>query len=107
MGARCSTARSGSSGTTRSPLTFEGLIPKLHRLYLTKEPAELQPHIRRAVERVTSSGPCPECGGTRLNEAVRASKIDGVSIADCAAMQVDELLDFVAHAARARARAGR
>ncbi len=78
------------------PLTFEGLIPKLHRLYLTKEPAELQPHIRRAVERVTSSGPCPACGGTRLNEAVRASKIDGVSIADCAAMQVDELLDFVA-----------
>ena len=77
------------------PLTFEGLIPKLHRLYLAKEPAELQPHIRRAVERVTSSGPCPECGGTRLNEAVRASKIDGVSIADCAAMQVDELLEVV------------
>ena len=77
------------------PLTFEGLIPKLHRLYFAKEPAELQPHIRRAVERVTSSGPCPECGGTRLNEAVRASKIDGVSIADCAAMQVDELLEVV------------
>jgi excinuclease UvrABC ATPase subunit len=77
------------------PLTFEGLVPKLRRLYLAKEPADLQPHIRRAVERVTTSGPCPECGGTRLNETVRASKIDGVSIADCAAMQVDELLDFV------------
>jgi excinuclease UvrABC ATPase subunit len=76
-------------------LTFEGLIPKLRRLYFSKEPAELQPHLRKAVERVTSSGPCPECGGTRLNETVRASKIDGVSIADCAAMQVDELLEFV------------
>ena len=77
------------------PLTFEGLIPKLRRLYFAKEPAELQPHIRRAVERVTSSGPCPDCGGTRLNETVRACRIDGVSIADCAAMQVDELLDVV------------
>ena len=37
------------------PLTFEGLIPKLRRLYFAKEPAELQPHIRRAVERVVGS----------------------------------------------------
>jgi excinuclease ABC A subunit len=77
------------------PLTFEGLVPKLRRLYFSKEPADLQAHIRRAVERVTSSGPCSACGGTRFNEAVRASLIDGVSIADCNAMQVDDLLAFV------------
>ena len=77
------------------PLTFEGLVPKLRRLYFSKEPADLQPHIRRAVEHVTSSGPCSACGGTRFNETVRASLIDGVSIADCNAMQVDDLLAFV------------
>jgi len=59
------------------PLTFEGLIPKLRRLYLAKEPADLQPHIRRAVERVTTSGPCPRCGGTRLNETVRPRRSTG------------------------------
>ena len=75
--------------------TYEGLIPKLKRLYLSKEPADLQPHVRRAVERITTTGPCPDCGGTRLNEAARACRIDGVSIADCSAMQVDELLGFV------------
>ena len=78
------------------PLTFEGLVPKLRRLYFSKEPADLQPHIRRAVEQVTSSGPCSACGGTRFNETVRACRIDGVSIADCNAMQVDDLLAFVA-----------
>ena len=82
--------RNGSSSST-----FEGLLPKLRRLYLAKEPAELQPHVRRAVGRITVSGPCPACGGSRLNEAARACRIDGVSIADCAAVQVDELLAFV------------
>ena len=77
------------------PLTFEGLIPKLRRLYLSKEPADLQPHVRRAVERVTSSGPCTACAGTRFNDAVRASLIGGKSLADCNAMQVDDLLEFV------------
>jgi excinuclease UvrABC ATPase subunit len=86
--------------------TFEGLLPKLRRLYLSKEPAELQPHLRRAVERVTTSGPCPECAGSRLNEAGRNCRIDGISIADCAAMQVDDLLAVIGRWAEGRTPAG-
>ncbi len=76
-------------------LTYQGLLVRMSKSFLTKELAELQPHIRAAVERTTTSGPCAACGGTRLAEAPRNSRIDGVSIADCAAMQVDDLLAFV------------
>src|SRR5207253_7232443 len=35
------------------------------------------------------------CGGTRLNEAARSSKIGGVSIADACAMQISDLAEWV------------
>ena len=38
---------------------------------------------------------CPECGGTRLSEAARSSKIRGVSIADACAMQISDLAEWV------------
>jgi excinuclease UvrABC ATPase subunit len=76
-------------------LTYQGLLVRMTRSFLTKDPAELQPHIRKAVERTTTSGPCTACGGSRLNQAARECRIDGVSIADCGAMQIDDLLAFV------------
>src|SRR5678810_156531 len=38
---------------------------------------------------------CPDCGGTRLNEAARSSKIEGVSIANACAMQISDLAEWV------------
>src|SRR5207237_965841 len=38
---------------------------------------------------------CPECGGTRLSEAARSSKIRGISIADACAMQISDLAEWV------------
>ena len=55
----------------------------------------MQPHIRAFVERAVTFTTCPECGGTRLNEAARSSKIDGISIADACAMQISDLADWV------------
>ena len=72
-------------------MTYEGLIPKLTKSMLQKDRDSLQPHIRAFVERAVKFMPCPECGGTRLNEAARSSKIGGVSIADAAAMQISDL----------------
>ena len=72
-------------------LTYQGLVDRITRAYLVKDPEALQPHIRRAVEAIASFGPCPACGGTRLNAAARSSKIDGRSIADAAAMEITEL----------------
>ncbi|MEI8081328.1 MAG: excinuclease ABC subunit UvrA [Actinomycetes bacterium] len=77
-------------------LTYEGLIPKIQRSMLSKDKEAMQPHIRAFVERVVTFTVCPECAGTRLTEAARSSKINGISIADACAMQISDLADWVA-----------
>jgi excinuclease UvrABC ATPase subunit len=76
-------------------LTYEGLIPKIQKSMLSKDVDTLQPHIRAFVERAVTFTACPECGGTRLSEAARSSKIGGLSIADACAMQISDLAEWV------------
>jgi len=76
-------------------LTYEGLIPKLQKSALAKDVDALQPHIRAFVERAVTFATCPECAGTRLSQAARASTIGGVSIADACAMQISDLAGWV------------
>ncbi len=76
-------------------LTYEGLVPKIQKSMLSKDVDTLQPHIRAFVERAVRFTACPECGGTRLNEAARSSRIQGLNIADACAMQISDLADWV------------
>ena len=76
-------------------LTYEGLIPKIQKSMLSKDIDTLQPHIRAFLERAVTFTACPECGGTRLNEPARSSKIDGINIAEACAMQIDELAEWL------------
>lgn len=76
-------------------LTYEGLIPKIQKSFLSKDVDSLQPHVRAFVERAVTFTVCPECAGTRLNEGARTSTIDGVSIADACAMQITDLAEWV------------
>ncbi|MCU0264601.1 MAG: excinuclease ABC subunit UvrA [Actinomycetia bacterium] len=76
-------------------LTYEGLVPKIQRSFLAKDPESMQPHIRAFVERAVTFTTCPECGGTRLAEGARSSKIAGISIADACAMQISDLAEWV------------
>jgi len=76
-------------------LTYEGLIPKIQKSMLSKDVEALQPHIRAFVERAVTFGVCPECEGTRLSPEARASKIDGLSIADTCAMEIRDLAGWV------------
>ena len=76
-------------------LTYEGLIPRIQSSMLSKDIEALQPHIRAFVERAVTFTVCPECAGTRLNEAARSSRIGGVSIADACAMQISDLAGWV------------
>src|SRR6266508_3662317 len=76
-------------------LTYEGLIPKIQKSMLSKDVDSLQPHIRAFVGRAVTLTACPECGGTRLSEAARSSKIDGINIADACAMQITDLAAWV------------
>ncbi|MEY9214782.1 excinuclease ABC subunit UvrA [Thermobifida halotolerans] len=79
----------------RTNLTYEGLIPRIQKSFLSKDREALQPHIRAFVDRAVTFTACPECDGTRLNEAARSSKIKGISIADACAMQVSDLAEWV------------
>jgi excinuclease UvrABC ATPase subunit len=76
-------------------LTYEGLIPKIQKSMLSKDVDALQSHIRAFVERAVTFTTCPECGGTRLSEAARSSKIKRINIADACAMQISDLADWV------------
>ncbi|MET9344872.1 excinuclease ABC subunit UvrA [Nonomuraea sp. NPDC003804] len=76
-------------------LTYEGLIPKVQKSFLSKDRTALQPHIRAFVDRAVTFTACPDCGGTRLSEAARSSKIEGISIADACAMQISDLAAWV------------
>jgi excinuclease UvrABC ATPase subunit len=77
-------------------LTYSGLIPSIQKSMLAKDVDAMQPHIRAFVERAVVFTTCPDCDGTRLSEATRSSKIDGVSIADVSAMQITDLAAWVA-----------
>src|SRR5271157_5252217 len=76
-------------------LTYEGLIPRFQKSFLSKDRESLQPHIRAFVDRAVTFTTCPECGGTRLSEGARSSRIRGINIADACAMQISDLADWV------------
>src|SRR6266496_4016148 len=76
-------------------LTYEGLIPRIQKSFLSKDVDALQPHVRAFVERAVTFTACPDCGGTRLSEAARSSKIKGTNIADACAMQISDLAGWV------------
>ncbi len=76
-------------------VTFEGLIPKIQKSFLSKDREAMQPHIRAFVDRAITFQVCPECAGTRLGEAARSSCIDGVNIADACAMQISDLAQWI------------
>ncbi|MEU2076813.1 excinuclease ABC subunit UvrA [Streptomyces sp. NPDC013489] len=75
--------------------TYEGLVVKLQRTVLSKDREAMQAHIRAFVDRAVGFRTCPECEGARLIRAALSSRIDGVNIAECSAMQISDLASFV------------
>ena len=79
----------------KNNLTYEGLVVKVKRLYLSKGTDSLRSPMREFVERAARFATCPACDGARLNEAALSSKIAGKNIAECSAMQISDLAGFV------------
>ncbi|MGW8974415.1 ATP-binding cassette domain-containing protein [Streptomyces platensis] len=78
-----------------STLNYEGLLVRVQRTYLAKDRAAMQPHIRAFVDRAVTFTACGACGGARLNPAALGSRIAGRNIAECAALQISDLVTFV------------
>ncbi|MEV8084842.1 excinuclease ABC subunit UvrA [Pseudarthrobacter oxydans] len=76
-------------------LTFEGIIPKIQKSMLSKDPEAMQPHVRRFVERAVTFQTCPECKGTRLTQQALSSRINGRNIAELCQMQISDLAGWV------------
>jgi Excinuclease ATPase subunit len=73
---------------------YEGVIPRIERSLLNKDSREARLY-KEAIERIVDKGPCPDCGGARLNANVLECRINGLSIADCTRMQISELAAFI------------
>ena len=76
-------------------MSYEGLVGKVQKSMLSKDREAMQPHIRAFVDRAVTFTACPECGGSRLNQAALSSKIKGINIADAAAMQISDLAGWL------------
>ncbi|MDT0267057.1 excinuclease ABC subunit UvrA [Streptomyces sp. DSM 44915] len=76
-------------------ITYEGLVPKVQRVYLSKDREAMRPGLKAFVDRAVVFAECPSCGGSRLNEAALGCTIDGVNIASCSAMEISALARFV------------
>ena len=76
-------------------VTYEGVIPRIQKSMLSKDTEAMQPHIRAFVERAVTFQTCPDCEGTRLNEAARSCRIRGINIAEACAMQISDLAEWV------------
>ncbi len=74
--------------------TYAGLVERFIMQFV-KTQYEKSDASKEKIAPFTTQKQCPDCGGKRFNEEILASKINGCSIADVMAMQVDELLEFI------------
>jgi excinuclease UvrABC ATPase subunit len=74
---------------------YEGIIAKFERAYIKRDLKTLSERTQKQVEPYLTMGPCTSCHGARLNQAALASKIAGKNIADCAVMEIGDLLPWV------------
>lgn len=73
---------------------YEGVIPRIEKAFLKKQSKENT--IRKeALKNIIATKSCPVCNGKRLSEKILSCKINDKSIADCTALSIEELFEFV------------
>jgi excinuclease ABC subunit A len=69
---------------------FEGVVPRMERLYRDTE----SEHSRTDIERYMVSRPCPVCQGKRLKPESLAVTVDGKNIMDVSVMSVTQAMQW-------------
>ncbi|MDQ1014780.1 excinuclease ABC subunit UvrA [Streptomyces afghaniensis] len=87
-GSKVTVNGSGGMWTT----DYEGLADRFERLYLKRDLSAMSQKTRDLVREFLVEGTCPVCQGARLNAAALATRIGGRTIADCARMQITDLI---------------
>ncbi|QOV34122.1 excinuclease ABC subunit UvrA [Streptomyces ferrugineus] len=80
----------GTGGTWTTD--YEGLATRFERLYLKRDLSAMSQKTRDLVREFLVEGTCPVCDGARLNAAALATRVNGLTIADCTRMQVTDLI---------------
>ena len=70
---------------------FEGVDTKFTRLYIAADENGASERKKETVARFTTSLPCPDCAGTRLNEAARTAEVDGHTLPQVLALPLVDL----------------
>ncbi|MFG2549740.1 ATP-binding cassette domain-containing protein [Streptomyces sp. NPDC048581] len=83
----------GTGGTWTTE--YEGLADRFERLYLKRDLSAMSQKTRDLVREFLAQGTCPDCAGARLNAAALATRVNGLTIADCTHMQVTDLIDVL------------
>lgn len=78
----------------RKTALYEGLIPRFERNFLKGE-AQERNRYRNKLERIITIKECSLCKGQRLNQKSLSCKINGKNIAECTALSVSRLLEFL------------
>ena len=73
-------------------LTYEGVTKKFITKYIKRDVKSMSERTQKAVEPYISMGPCHLCKGARLSPEALSVKVDGYTIAELSAMEVDELV---------------
>lgn len=82
-------------GANSINLTFEGIIAKFTRKYITTDIKTYSERTQKQVEPYITTGPCRVCKGTRLSQTTLSCKINGYNIAEMAAMEAGELVHVI------------
>jgi len=75
-------------------ISYEGLIVKFNRLYLSKG-GDTSEAAKKKLSKLLIEDQCPKCKGRRLHERVYGCLINGFNIADLTTMQLDELVKVI------------
>ncbi len=78
----------------RKTALYEGLVTRFERNFLKGE-AQERNRYRNKLEDIITTKACSLCKGQRLNQKSLSCKIDGKNIADCTALSVSTLLEFI------------
>lgn len=79
-------------GENTMNVTYMGIIEKVTQAYIKRDIKTLSERTQQAIAPYLSHQTCPLCHGARLSQQALAVTINGRTIAELAAMQIDELI---------------
>jgi excinuclease UvrABC ATPase subunit len=82
-------------GAKEINLTFEGIVDKFSRKYITHDVKTYSKRTQKSVEPYMTMGPCSVCRGARLSPEILKCKINGYNIADLTSVEIPELIEVV------------